>query len=385
MQDKELSLENRFILNCATTAMDNESYSSSLEIIKKGLDWNRVFETAKFHNVAPLMYPNLKALNNSQPIPEDILHQFRKINNLTGIRNAKLYNELKIVLREFKENGIDVILLKGATLALLIYKNISLRPMSDIDILVKKDDAQKIKKILIEKGYKEDLPYPREYFFKILPYFPSFLKEYFSIDVKWEIYYFSKIKSTFVNLRSRAKKIMINEIPALCLSIEDQLLLSYSHLLKHAPQNEEQLLWYCDLAEILKNRENNIDWNYISNDFPLPAVSNGLYKFLLDLGRYFPISLYPPEQGANSDKHKLDFNPQKLLIRKRNEKNTVSRFITVINKIKMISNINHKILYLFGCLFPGKAFLIQRYKIKNSKLVPLYSLLRPLLLLFEIF
>ncbi|MCP4365035.1 MAG: nucleotidyltransferase family protein [Planctomycetes bacterium] len=48
---------------------------------------------------------------------------------------------------------MPVILLKGAHLAQVVYSNIALRPMGDIDILVKKNDLPKAKELLLELGY----------------------------------------------------------------------------------------------------------------------------------------------------------------------------------------------------------------------------------------
>ena len=65
-----------------------------------------------------------------------------------------LYNELQTVLKTFNAAGIDVIVLKGAFLAELVYENIGRRAMGDIDLLVKKEDLEKVKQELIQLGYQ---------------------------------------------------------------------------------------------------------------------------------------------------------------------------------------------------------------------------------------
>jgi hypothetical protein len=66
------------------------------------------------------------------------------------------YQELQTVLKTFKFRaaGIDVIVLKGAFLAELVYRNIGLRAIGDIDLLVKKEDLGKVKRVLIQLGYQ---------------------------------------------------------------------------------------------------------------------------------------------------------------------------------------------------------------------------------------
>jgi hypothetical protein len=64
-----------------------------------------------------------------------------------------LYRQLKEILIEFNKNNIPVILLKGAHLAQFVYGNIALRLMSDIDLLVKKEDLGCACAIIIKYGY----------------------------------------------------------------------------------------------------------------------------------------------------------------------------------------------------------------------------------------
>jgi len=62
--------------------------------------------------------------------------------------------QLKTILQRFKEEGIDVIPLKGAALLESIYKRIGLRYMGDVDLLVRNDDFIKASKVLIDQGFK---------------------------------------------------------------------------------------------------------------------------------------------------------------------------------------------------------------------------------------
>jgi len=50
--------------------------------------------------------------------------------------DARNYAELGQLLRSLKDRGVEVIVLKGAALAETVWKNIALRPMADMDLLV---------------------------------------------------------------------------------------------------------------------------------------------------------------------------------------------------------------------------------------------------------
>lgn len=80
----------------------------------------------------------------------DILLRLKKEYQWSLARNMILFDELGRVLEAFNEAGIDVIVLKGAALAQTIYPDIALRPMGDVDLLVKKEGLEKAENLLIQ-------------------------------------------------------------------------------------------------------------------------------------------------------------------------------------------------------------------------------------------
>ena len=338
----ELSPENRLILNCATTVMDDESYSSSLEIIKKDINWNQVFETAKAHSVAPLMYPNLEKLNKDHSLPKNIIFQFRKSYHSTGIRNTKLYDELAVLLKDFKENNIEVMLLKGAALAIFVYKNIALRPMGDVDILIKKEDAGKGEEILIRNGYEEK-PFQRKYFSELFCSLPAYKKGKLNlIEIKWGLfgYFENGYRPTFNDFVKNSKSITINNYTILVPSPQYLAEIVYCHIEKHKITGEKQLLWYCDLVELEKNYRKEIKQEFKDN-----------------------------------------LNPEEILNVKKNNHRDIYFVSAIFMNIGAIYGIYKKFLYCLGCILPGREYLLHSYNIKNQKLIYLYYIMRPFILL----
>jgi len=68
-------------------------------------------------------------------------------------RNTRLYEDLLILLAEANRDGIEVMPLKGILLAQKYYPDIGLRPMADLDLLVRPGDRQRIAAILTKHGY----------------------------------------------------------------------------------------------------------------------------------------------------------------------------------------------------------------------------------------
>lgn len=112
------------MLHCARTRMNEATQHEVIRLLNDGIDWDYIVRSSTRHGISPLLY-----------------------------RNLRIYNELSKVLKAFTDAGIDVIVLKGAVLAETVYKNVGLRVIGDVDMLVKKDDLSIAKKELALLGY----------------------------------------------------------------------------------------------------------------------------------------------------------------------------------------------------------------------------------------
>lgn len=329
--------------------MDEETLNSNLEIMNENLDWEYIFEIAKSHNVAPLMYPNLKRLNEIHEIPPHIMTQFRKNYHITWVRNTKMYNDLAILLKEFSSNGIEPILIKGAALAQVVYKNIALRTMSDADMLIRKEDAHKARDILLDQGYKEDVPLRRDYFLDLLSFFPTYLKGHTAIEIKWKLNYGESVSPDYNSLRNNASLIMINnETSVFVPSLNDLFILSYNHLLKHKNCGENQLIWECDLMELdnLQEPNNEIKPKYIKDTIYLESL------------------LQSDKLSSTKDLYFV---------------------ASISSQFKSVNGILNKLLYIYGCFFPKKEFIIHQFGLKKeTNFVCIYYFLRNLTLIGKI-
>ena len=91
-------------------------------------------------------------------IPEFVINKFRGIFLANAARNEFLAQELVKINRLLEDNGIEVLNWKGPTLALQAYGDLSLRQFQDIDTLVKKEDLEKAKAVLLENGFSDITP-----------------------------------------------------------------------------------------------------------------------------------------------------------------------------------------------------------------------------------
>jgi len=116
-------------------------------------EWEGLLAMAAHHWLGPILFNTLKPYYNDIDIPPYYQEQLRRIYLNAAARNVRLYNQLEEVVKKLGNNGISVILLKGSHLAKYVYGNISLRPMGDIDLMVKQGDLEKAHNFFLQDGY----------------------------------------------------------------------------------------------------------------------------------------------------------------------------------------------------------------------------------------
>jgi hypothetical protein len=224
-------------------------------------DWEVLIEKSARHSVTPLFYQRLKAFPPDSPVPDWVRRKLRLIYLQNAGRNMNLYQGLGEVLKILEKNNIPVIALKGAHLAELVYGNIALRPMWDLDLLVKKKDLSRVEEKLLEIGFAPIAPQKKmtEIHHHAVYRWPG---KGICIEVHWHI-----IGSAYPfhvdieGLWHRARPAVFDGLEVLVQCPEDLLL----HLCLHTARDFYQtgLKPFCDLLEIIRRNENNIDWDQV--------------------------------------------------------------------------------------------------------------------------
>jgi hypothetical protein len=73
---------------------------------------------------------------------------------VTSFRLGYLEERLKDALSVLHQAGIPVVLLKGAALAVAVYRSFEERSMADVDLLVRREDAQRAQELLLGAGWR---------------------------------------------------------------------------------------------------------------------------------------------------------------------------------------------------------------------------------------
>jgi Uncharacterised nucleotidyltransferase len=147
------SLEIELLLCCTRTRIDDSTTEQIKTLVKQDINWQYLIQTAMRHGVMPLLYSSLKK-TCPESVPDAELNFLREDAQNNIYRNLILTQELVKVLRLFETHQIPALPFKGPLLASSVYGNLSLRYISDLDILVSKENFQKAADLLVAQGYE---------------------------------------------------------------------------------------------------------------------------------------------------------------------------------------------------------------------------------------
>jgi hypothetical protein len=338
-------------------------------------DWKYLAKQANEHGMGALLYHNLEKLGILQNIPEEVNEFLKNIMILSLTRNTRHINEMKGILALLNKAGIKTVLLKGMALELTLYGNSGLRQMTDVDVLISREDCIMARKLLLANGFKS-LPVKSPFHKLIITYtgkhLPSLIRNGFSIEIHHELFGEGKSLLTKMLSDSSNEILTIGEkayIPA------EQMFFLYliKHLNYHEMNNESQLRLYTDLVVLIdKNRD-----GVLNNNLVKLAEQAGLSEVLahkLELLRDFWGITYPEWINAFVAKFQSIDTAGKFVFFLKSPKNNPppDRSLPYRNTINEIPGIHRKIIYILGDLFPSFGFMKKRYSCKSSWKALLY-------------
>jgi hypothetical protein len=138
---------------CARTHIDSEIAERIRTLLQQDIGRAYLIQAAVQHGIIPLLY---QSLNTTCPeaVPKANLAQLQNYFHTNAQRNLFLTNEQLKLLTLFESHSIPAISFKGPVLAVSAYGNLSLRRISDLDILVRERGYHKAKELLFDQGHR---------------------------------------------------------------------------------------------------------------------------------------------------------------------------------------------------------------------------------------
>ena len=338
-------------------------------------DWKYLAKLANEHGIGALLYHNLEKLGILQNMPEEVNESLKNIMILNLTRNTHHINELAGVLSVLNKSGIKTVLLKGMALELTLYGNKGIRQMTDVDILISRDDCIRARNILLSNGFKS-LPVKSPFHKLIIAYtgkhLPSLIKNGFSVEIHHELFGEGKRFMTEM-LLSTSCEIHVNGERAFIPEAQIFFLYLIKHLNYHEMNNESQLRLYTDLVVLIdRNRE-----GIINEDLFRLAEQAGISEVLahkLEILRDFWEMTFPEWMDDFTAKYHNPDSAGKFGFFLKSPKNNPApdKSLPYRNTVAEIPGIHRKIIYIIGDLFPSVDFMKKRYSCRNGWKAMLY-------------
>jgi hypothetical protein len=252
--------EHQLLLYCAVGAMHPAQVARARALLQRQLDWEYLIPFAIQHRMAPLLYFHLRALH-SDLVPPASLAFLQTYFEGSLRRNLALMAELRQLFVAFTTAGVAPLSYKGLVLAEAAYRNLSLRPIADLDLLVRRQDLPGVCEVLQKSGYSSETPCRLQPHLQQVQCEASFvpLAGEGTVEVHWAV-----VPSHHL-FELKVEELWERQVPAgfapqiPTLGQEDTLLVLCAHGLKHRWARLELI---STLAQLLRvgGKDGCIDW-----------------------------------------------------------------------------------------------------------------------------
>lgn len=351
--------EEELLVTVSRLHLDDKQKIRISELCSETINWDYLIRRAGDEGVDSLLYYHLK---NRQSATSNQLSA-KYYSNL--LFNIHLLDEFYDVLKRLHGKGIQVILVKGVFLIEKIYRNAALRPMSDVDVLIKKEALPLVMNEMSKAGYSLT-PHGHIGFLKDGE-FPAL------IDFHWDIWF-----PETEDLWKRCVSFASGDIQAWTLDNEDMLI--YMAIHQSVNHGMHKLIWLCDIHEFIRAYRDNIDWDVLINRVKGYHIEMPIYSTLS-----YTAELLKTEIPSDVLEAFKPLNPNSFKHRVYNKTTTSHYTIDVghILYLLLLRGWRRRIAYAIKYIFPERDFLVKRYSLPSNSIGYLYYFVRPLILFFK--
>jgi hypothetical protein len=272
---------------------------------------------------------------------------FRQAHHGTALRNMLAFRELGEVLRALADGGVPVVVLKGAALAETVYHNLALRPMYDVDLLVRESDVAAALAVFAGCGCTPVEPQ------RIHAFRNGFLHSLVLHRAAGPTVLEVEVHRTLIDAPSHRRVLAlqwfwdhtaqarVGKVPAMVLAPEAQLL----HLCAHARLHHQgdELLWLHDIAELVTAGHDSLAWEVVLRQARACHLVDAVREVVTSVARDWQAPI-----------------PAEVLSELRGLRRS---FITSAR-------------YAWGRVFPAFPYMQERFGVRRRYLLPVYYLYR---------
>ncbi len=330
--------------------------------------WPLIEEKVRQHSLSPL----LSALTRGQDyLPASFVETLSNEYARNHTRNIIYFSELKRIIEILNAAQIPVIVLKGAALTLSIYRNLGVRPLVDIDLLVQRQHLSHALQVLSEIGFH---PFGAEasrpggnYENEILLSKKAMLVIF--VELHWSLFNSPYYQRTLPLdwFWKGAIQIELEGAPLQILSPEPLLLHLCAHIFLH--HSGQEILWLQDIAEVITEYNARLNWDALLKqariyDLVLP-VKHSLLRVSSEWGLAIPVSVLNAIQNMQPSP-----SEQKVYSSLTTRDPSVGQ--RFLDDLRYLPGLGSRLNYVWENLFPNPSYMRYRYHISYPLITLLY-------------
>jgi len=229
-----------------------QKISSTVSVKWQKEDWEALILIAFSQGVSGLFYYACEGRPELGWVPQWVSERLRKDYYVNFGRNMILSDELDRFCRLCDEKELPVLLMRGATFFQSIYPTVGVRPMIDLDLVVRQEDLSLCCEVLEALGYA---PFPG------YPFFYEKEDVYFDLHVdkagfwkapRWP----TQLRIDDLDLWERTVSFQGHAYVRM-MSLHDSLLSCCDHLQMHS---FNRLIWFMDIIYLMRSEKPGFDW-----------------------------------------------------------------------------------------------------------------------------
>jgi hypothetical protein len=221
------------------------------------VSWPALLGESERHGVISLLASSIARVEQDL-VPPEFAQKIRQLHRAQVLSALQMTAELFRLVDQFRDAGLDIVIVKGPILALRAYGDTGGRRYGDLDFIVRQEDVLRATEIMISAGYRPEIPVeaisphkiPGQYVFARIA--APLLVE---LHTERTMRYFPRglpIEDFFA--RRQSVRADGHQVPA--LATEDELLLICIHGAKHL---WDRLSMVADVAALI-TRQSPLDW-----------------------------------------------------------------------------------------------------------------------------
>lgn len=288
-----ISQEARLVLLIAQWIVNDRRLPEIEKILAQAsVDWEYFNALLARHELSSFAHTCFK--NYSPLLPSDEINLLKKSHYFVLAHIADLEKEFLEIADVFRNRGVDLLPLKGSAFLVdnMYGDKTGLRPMADIDILVKKEKYSQAEKLVETLGYQKEFCGLKEDYWRRKSYHIIFVKNkngktFSTLEIHWSLDYSRKIV-LLPFLWDRVRKLQVGDKEFALLSPEDTLFCLALHLRRFG--NVLSLKSACDFARLL-TKYKDLNWDYILKEAKKGQMCASLYFRLIQANIFFDIQI----------------------------------------------------------------------------------------------